>query len=107
MDVLEFEAGLTDRYQTTVPAAVRKALKVGKRDRIAYLVRSDGTVILRRAGADAHGDPALAAFLALLERDIAAQPRRLKPVAAVTKKRIDRLVGGLNVDLDAPLAAKR
>ena len=46
---LELESTLTDRYQTTVPDAVRRALKLGKRDKIRYLVRSDGRVVLTRA----------------------------------------------------------
>lgn len=33
---LEVESTLTDRYQTTVPATVRQALKIGKRDKIHY-----------------------------------------------------------------------
>ena len=43
---LELESTLTDRYQTTVPDAVRRALKLGKRDKIRYLVRPDGRVVL-------------------------------------------------------------
>jgi len=106
VDVLELEASLTDRYQTTVPTAVRKALNVGKRDKISYVVQADGTVILRRAKAE-HADPALAGFLRRLERDIAAHPERLVPVTSAMKKRIDRLIGKLDVDLDKPLGAKR
>lgn len=33
---LVVESTPTDRYQTTVPATVRRALKVDKRDRIRY-----------------------------------------------------------------------
>ena len=31
---LEVESTLTDRYQTTVPQTVRRALRLGKRDKI-------------------------------------------------------------------------
>ncbi len=31
---IEVESTLTDRYQTTVPETVRRALKLGKRDKI-------------------------------------------------------------------------
>ena len=31
---LEAESTLTDRYQTTVPETVRRALRLGKRDKI-------------------------------------------------------------------------
>ena len=33
---LEAESTLTDRYQTTMPETVRRALKLGKRDKIHY-----------------------------------------------------------------------
>jgi len=40
---------LTDRYQTTVPEPVRRALHLGKRDKIHYTMRPTGEVILTRA----------------------------------------------------------
>ena len=33
---LEVQSTLTDRYQTTVPETVRRALQLGKRDKIHY-----------------------------------------------------------------------
>ena len=45
------ESTLTDRYQTTVPETVRQALRLGKRDKIHYTIRSDGDVVLTRATA--------------------------------------------------------
>ncbi|MBR9852949.1 MAG: regulator, partial [Rhodobacteraceae bacterium] len=35
---------LTDRYQTTVPAGVRKQLKLGKGDQIRYCTEPSGRV---------------------------------------------------------------
>ena len=35
---LEVESTLTDRYQTTVPETVRRALRLGKRDKIHYSI---------------------------------------------------------------------
>ena len=46
---LELESTLTDRYQTTVPTAVRQALRLQKRDRIRYRVMEGGQVLLERA----------------------------------------------------------
>ena len=43
---LEAESTLTDRYQTTVPETVRRALRLGKRDKIHYTVRPSGEVVL-------------------------------------------------------------
>jgi AbrB family looped-hinge helix DNA binding protein len=36
---------ITDRGQTTIPAAVRKALKLKPRQRLTYEVRQDGVLI--------------------------------------------------------------
>jgi bifunctional DNA-binding transcriptional regulator/antitoxin component of YhaV-PrlF toxin-antitoxin module len=41
------QSTLTDRFQTTIPLEVRQALNLVPRQRIAYEVRSDGSVLLR------------------------------------------------------------
>ena len=48
---LEVESTLTDRYQTTVPETVRRALRLGKRDKIHYTIRPGGEVVLSRVAA--------------------------------------------------------
>ncbi len=101
---LEVESTLTDRYQTTVPETVRRALKLGKRDKIHYSIRPDGEVVLSRA-VPAEEDPLLEQFLAFLARDIANHPDRLQSVDAALVQRIQSLVEGAVVDLDAPLSA--
>lgn len=45
----EIDSTLTDRYQTTVPETVRRALKLRQRDKIHYSILPDGTVLLPRA----------------------------------------------------------
>ena len=102
---LDAESTLTDRYQTTVPETVRRALRLGKRDKIRYTIRPDGEVVLTRAERDEGADPALVAFLGLLARDISAHPERLQAVDADLVERIRTLVVGVEVDLDAPLSA--
>ncbi len=101
---LEVESTLTDRYQTTVPETVRRALKLGKRDKIHYTIRPDGEVVLRRAEPAEGDDPLLGQFLGFLAQDIAAHPDRLQSVDAGLIQRIQSLVGGVEVDLDAPLS---
>ncbi len=101
---LEVESTLTDRYQTTVPETVRRALKLGKRDKIHYTIRPDGEVVLRRAEPAEGDDPLLGQFLGFLAQDIAAHPDRLQLVDAGLIQRIQSLVGGVEVDLDAPLS---
>ena len=102
---LQVESTLTDRYQTTVPETVRRALRLRKRDKIHYTIRPDGEVVLSRAAPGEGDDPTLAAFLGFLARDMAEHPERLKAVDADFAQRIRALVGGMEVDLDAPLSA--
>ena len=102
---LEAESTLTDRYQTTVPETVRRALRLGKRDKIHYTIRPNGEVVLTRAERDEEADPALGAFLGFLARDITEHPERLQAMDAGLMQRIQSRVGGVEVDLDAPLSA--
>ena len=102
---LQVESTLTDRYQTTVPETVRRALRLGKRDKISYTIRPGGEVVLTRAGAGEGNDPGLAPFLGFLARDLAEHPERLRTIDASLAQRIQKLVGQIEVDLDAPLSA--
>ena len=102
----KLESTLTDRYQTTVPNAVRHALKLGKRDKIRYLIQPDGGVMLARATVDTEDDPVLGQFLNFLASDMATHPEHLKNIDAGLRKRIKSLVKNTKVDLDAPLAAE-
>lgn len=101
---LEAESTLTDRYQTTVPETVRRALKLGKRDKLQYTIRPDGTVVIARAVPPDETDPVLDQFLSFLAVDIARHPERISAVDTALLARIDALVGQVDVDLDAPLA---
>jgi antitoxin PrlF len=102
---LDAESTLTDRYQTTVPETVRRALRLGKRDKIHYSIRPGGEVVLTRADASEADDPVLGQFLGFLARDMASHPERLRAVDAGLVKRLQSLVGGIEVDLDATLSA--
>ena len=102
---LEAESTLTERYQTTVPEIVRRALRLNKRDKIHYEIRTNGEVVLKRAVPFAGDDPALGAFLQFLARDIANHPERLLPVDVEMAQRITSLTEGIEIDLDAPISA--
>ena len=102
---LEVQSTLTDRYQTTVPETVRRALRLGKRDKIHYTIRSSGEVVLTRADDSGGDDPVLGRFLNFLAGDIANHPERLQAVDAGLVKRLRSLVGHIDVDLDAALSA--
>ena len=102
---LEVESTLTDRYQTTVPETVRRALKLCKRDKIHYSIRSSGEVVLTRVETSDGDDPVLGQFLAFLAADITRHPERLQAVDAGLAQRLQALVGGVDVDLNAALSA--
>jgi len=102
---LEVESTLTDRYQTTIPETVRRALKLGKRDKIHYTIGPGGEVVLTRVQAPETDDPVLGQFLNFLARDIASHPERLQAIDARLVQRLQALTDGIEVDLDAPLLA--
>lgn len=96
------ESTLTDRYQTTVPEVVRKALKLGKRDKIRYSVSSSGSVILSRVGSDSE-DPVVVQFLTFLENDLTANPQKIAALSPEFASRARELTRTVEIDLDAPL----
>lgn len=102
----KLESTLTDRYQTTVPDTVRRALKLGKRDKIRYVVQPDGAVLMTRATPTEDDDPALGKFLDFLERDIGRHPERVHVLGTQLAARVRSLVRGVHVDLDASLPAE-
>jgi antitoxin PrlF len=102
---LEVESTLTDRYQTTVPETVRRALKLRNRDKIHYTIRPGGEVVLSRVETTDEDDPVLRSFLSFLARDIASHPERLQAVDASLVRRIRSLVGGVKVDIEDVLSA--
>lgn len=104
LPVLEAESRLTDRYQTTVPASVRKALSLQKRDRLRFVIQPDGQVVLTRGVEPDAEDPALGRFLDFLATDIARHPERLQALDTGLRQRIEGLVDDIEVDLDTPLA---
>lgn len=103
MGSLEIESTLTDRYQTTIPDAVRRTLKLRKRDKIRYVVRPDGEVVLMRADSTEQDDPVAVKFLAFLARDMEAHPERIRSINPALVRRARSLVKGVKADLDVPL----
>ena len=105
-EILEIPATITERGQTTVPAAVRKMLGLGKRGRVVFRGLSDGTVVIakaKEAGVEADDDLVLGHFLAFLERDMAERPQAIQAVPRSLVERARALVEGVEVDLEAAL----
>lgn len=101
--LLEIPATITARGQTTVPAAVRRMLRLGKSGHIVFRALADGTVVIARAEPDGEADDALGPFLTLLERDLAERARAIEPVSPDLYRRALSLVEGVVVDLDEAL----
>jgi antitoxin PrlF len=96
------ESTLTDRYQTTVPEPVRKALGLNKRDKICYTIQSDGQVLISRVN-HTEQDPILEKFLDFLAQNMEKEPHHLQTINSDFVNRVQSLVEGIKVDLDAPL----
>jgi antitoxin PrlF len=102
---LEAESTLTDRYQTTVPETVRRALRLGKRDKIHYAIRPDGEVVLTRADDHEGDDPVLGQFLHFIAQDMASHPESLQALDTSLVQRLQTLVDNIEIDLDTALPA--
>ncbi|MFT4248481.1 MAG: type II toxin-antitoxin system PrlF family antitoxin [Pseudomonas sp.] len=70
MPAIQEVATLTSKGQITLPKSIRQALGANTGSKLAFELRG-GEVVVTRADAE-HEDPAIAAFLALLVRDIEA-----------------------------------
>jgi antitoxin PrlF len=53
---------------------------------------------------DSNNDRPLGQFLSFLERDIHQNPQHLQSISSDLVNRIQALVAGVDIDLDAPLA---
>lgn len=103
-EILEIPATITDRGQTTVPAAIRKMLALGKRDQVVFRGLADGTVMISKKEARTdEADPVIGKFLEFLARDMTNEPERIRPVPKSLVARGKGLVKGVRVDLDAAL----
>ena len=98
----EAESTLTQRYQTTIPAPIRKALNLSKQDKIRYTIEANNRVVISRVE-DVESDPAIESFLDFLETDLQSNPQHIQVIDSDLVKRASSLVSDVEVDLDAPL----
>jgi antitoxin PrlF len=101
-NLLQTESTLTDRYQTTIPDAVRKALHLNKKDKILYTVQSDGHVFLSKIGEN-QNDPIIEDFLEFIADDLRQNPQHVTALNQTLFNRIESLVLGIEFDLNEPL----
>ena len=71
MSDIHEEATVTSKGQITLPKSIRQALGVTVGGKVAFDLR-DGEVVVTRADETEHQDPAIEAFLGVLERGIRA-----------------------------------
>jgi antitoxin PrlF len=99
-------ATLTDRYQTTVPTTVRDILGLKKRDTIYFTIEGDRVVLSRADQQEEDDDPAIGEFLKFLEKDIKANPQRIRPIPSELIERIESLTANVEIDMDEPLPSE-
>jgi antitoxin PrlF len=100
---LQTESTLTDRYQTTIPDAVRKVLHLKKRDKIQYIVQPDGHVLISKVEEN-HDDPVIDNFLSFLAKDMQHHPQRLSSISSSLLNRIESVVTDVTFNLDEELS---
>jgi antitoxin PrlF len=84
-EILYAEATLTERYQNTVPAVVRKALHLKKGDQVRYAVSDTGEVKLSRADSE-QADPVIGQFLSFLANDMQKHPEHLQALTPALRR---------------------
>jgi len=99
---LRAESRLTERSQTTIPAAIRDALHLKPGEYIKYTLLSGGKVIMSRQEEE-QDDPVISQFLTFLENDMKNNPQNIHQVPAAFWAGIKAFTAGVEVDLDAPL----
>lgn len=72
MSTIHEVASVTSKGQITLPKSIRQLLGVAVGEKIAFDLCGETLVVSKARAQDAHEDPAIGAFLRLLENDIAA-----------------------------------
>lgn len=100
--LLQTKSTLTDRYQTTIPDAVRKALHLNKRDKILFTVQPEGSVLLSKVD-ETNEDPIIESFLNFIANDIKRNPQNLSSINEMLLNRIQSLVADVEFDIEESL----
>jgi antitoxin PrlF len=92
---------VTRKGQTTLPLAARQVLGVPDGGRIS--VRIEGNMVTIAVVEEDHRDPAIGAFLRLIEADIAAG-RNLGNLPDDLAATLTKVLGEVDIDLDEPIS---
>lgn len=93
---------ITERSQTTLPAAVRTVLGLQPGERLGYIIEGN-SVRLINADEEEHVDPAITRFLEFLGEDLTTHPERLAALPASLIARARALTKHVAIDHDAPI----
>jgi antitoxin PrlF len=94
---------LTSRSQTTVPPAVRKALRLEKGERLGYIIEGNEVRLVNASVLEEHEDPIVTGLLNLLASDLRLHPDRVEPFPAELLARATELTKGIEIDHEAPI----
>lgn len=100
---LRVASKLTERSQTTIPAAIRDALHLKPGEFIRYELLADGQVVLSRQDEDEAQDPVITSFLQFIQTDMQQNPHRLRSLDAAKVARARELTAGMDLDVDAEI----
>lgn len=92
--IIDVVSALTAKNQTTIPTPVRKALNLGKQDKIRFLILEDGKVILEKAEMEV--DVMIEKLLNMLEEAINGNPGSVTPVSNERYEKLHQLAEGKN-----------
>lgn len=92
MKPIESKVKLTSKNQTTIPSAVRKALALGPRDEMTFVIQGDRVEVQKSASEPQ--DAVVGAFLNFLEKDLISNPAKLSvlqrdPVLAQQLRKVE------------------
>lgn len=76
---------------------------MNKRDKIRYDIKPNGKVVISRAD-KTESDPTLGEFLNFIARDMQKNPQHIQAISTDLLNRVQSLVAGVDVDIDAPLS---
>ena len=99
---LTYESRISSKGQITLPKSVRAVLGVAEGDRILFRARN-GRVEVEAMPDGEPDDPAVTAFLALLERDLATRAAAAGDFPEPLMAAIKALTAGITFDIDDPI----
>ena len=100
MSIIHEVATMTANGQVTLPKPIRQALGADTGTKVRFELHENGQVVVSRAD-DAREDPAIRAFLGLIEREIEAG-RGVEDIPDGVARRMGAHAE-LDIDLDEPI----